>query len=115
QRVRREDQHIAEARELFEASQDSDFLTLMRAYQFAKNCHFSVERCRRYAINAKVAREVEQTCQQILEIARREKLAGTGRSKPEDETDATASTENSKLKTQHSPDPLLWCIAAGFI
>jgi ATP-dependent helicase HrpB len=35
QRVGRDDKHIKEARELFEASQDSDFHTLMRAYQFA--------------------------------------------------------------------------------
>src|SRR5262249_19965884 len=33
QRLRREDKHVAEARELFEASQTSDFFTLMRAYQ----------------------------------------------------------------------------------
>ncbi|MBU6401954.1 MAG: DEAD/DEAH box helicase, partial [Verrucomicrobia bacterium] len=31
-RLRREDKHIAEARELFEASQESDFFTLLRAY-----------------------------------------------------------------------------------
>ena len=52
QRVRREEKHITEARELFEASQDSDFFTLMRAYQFAKNNHFSPEAGRRYGINA---------------------------------------------------------------
>src|SRR6185436_1867712 len=48
QRVRSDEQHIAEARELFEASQDSDFFTLMRAYQFAKKANFSFETCRRY-------------------------------------------------------------------
>src|SRR5215207_3510628 len=41
QRLRREDKHIAEARELFEASQDSDFFTLMRAFQFAKKANYS--------------------------------------------------------------------------
>ena len=35
-RLGRDDKHIPEARELFEASQESDFYTLMRAYQFAK-------------------------------------------------------------------------------
>ena len=41
QRLRRDDKHIAEARELFEASQDSDFFTLMRAYQFAEENNFA--------------------------------------------------------------------------
>src|SRR5439155_23170096 len=47
-RVGRDEKHIAEARELFEASQDTDFYTLMRAYQFAKNNGFNVDACRRY-------------------------------------------------------------------
>ena len=71
QRVRRDEKHIAEARELFEASQDSDFFTLMRAYQFAKENHFSVETCRRYGINAQAARQVEQTFDQIARLAER--------------------------------------------
>ena len=50
-------QAIALARELFEASQESDFYTLMRAYQFAKNRGFSVEACRRYGIHAQTARQ----------------------------------------------------------
>jgi ATP-dependent helicase HrpB len=74
QRLRREDKHIAEARELFEASQDSDFFTLMRAYQFAKNSHFSMESCRRHGINAQAARQVEQTFAQIVQIAEQQKL-----------------------------------------
>ncbi|HEY6170045.1 MAG TPA: DEAD/DEAH box helicase, partial [Verrucomicrobiae bacterium] len=107
-RVGRDDRHVAEAREVFEASGDSDFYTLMRAFQFAKNNNFSVEACRRFAINAKVAREVEQTFQQILEIARREKLVARREATNEPETDATA-------KTQNAADPLLKCITAGFI
>ena len=39
-RLGRDDKHIQEARELFEASQESDFYTLMRAYQFAKKSNF---------------------------------------------------------------------------
>ena len=42
-RLGRDDKHIAEARELFEASADSDFYTLMRAYQFARNNNFNVD------------------------------------------------------------------------
>src|SRR5207248_11520692 len=46
-RLGRDDKHIKEARELFEASQDSDFYTLMRAYQFASKNNCSVDTCRR--------------------------------------------------------------------
>jgi ATP-dependent helicase HrpB len=95
QRLRREDKHIAEARELFEASQDSDFFTLMRAYQFAKKNNFSVETCRRYGINAQSARHVEQTFSQIVQIAEQQKLL-----QPDEKADDTA---------------LLRCVMAGFI
>lgn len=95
QRLRREDKHIAEARELFEASQDSDFFTLMRAYQFAKKNNFSIEACRRYGIHAQSARQVEQTYEQIVQIAEQQKLLSA-----EEKTDDSA---------------LLRCIMAGFI
>src|SRR4029434_11088330 len=52
QQLEREDNHLAEARELFEASQQSDFFTLMRAHQFAKNCGFNPDRCRWYGVTA---------------------------------------------------------------
>ncbi len=71
-RLGRDDQHIAEARELFEASAESDFFTLMRAFQFARNNHFNVEQCRRYGVHAQIARQVEQTFQQILQLAGRD-------------------------------------------
>ncbi len=95
QRLRREDKHIAEARELFEASQDSDFFTLMRAYQFARKNNFNVETCRRYGIHAQSARQVEQTHQQIVQIAEQQKLL-----KPDDKPDDSA---------------LLRCLMTGFI
>ncbi|HWF17632.1 MAG TPA: DEAD/DEAH box helicase, partial [Verrucomicrobiae bacterium] len=95
QRLRREDKHIAEARELFEASQDSDFFTLMRAYQFAKKNNFNTESCRRYGIHAQSARQVEQTHQQIVQIAGQQKLL-----QPDEKADDAA---------------LLRCIMAGFI
>src|SRR5207247_2415306 len=68
-RLGRDDSHIKEARELFEASQESDFYTLMRAYQFAKKNHFNGETCRRYGIHAQTARQIEQTFDQILNVA----------------------------------------------
>ena len=95
QRLRREDKHIAEARELFEASQDSDFFTLMRAYQFARKNNFNSESCRRYGIHAQSARQVEQTHQQIVQIAEQQKLL-----KPDEKPDDSA---------------LLRCIMTGFI
>jgi ATP-dependent helicase HrpB len=100
-RIRREEKHIAEARELFEASQDSDFFTLMRAYQFAKKNNFGFETCRRYGINAQVARQVEQTFEQIVSIAEREKLV--------------ERRESNEGQERATDDALLHCIMAGFI
>ena len=101
-RLGREQKHISEARELFEASQDSDFYTLMRAYQFARNNHFNVDQLRRYGIHAQTARQVEQTFNQIMEFAKRQRLV------------ATQITEDGARK-QQGEDPLLRSIMAGFI
>jgi len=95
QRLRREDKHIAEARELFEASQESDFFTLMRAYEFARKNDFGVDQCRRYGIHAQSARQVAQTHQQLLQIAEQQQLI-----RPESPKDDSA---------------LLRCLMAGFI
>ncbi len=95
QRVRRDEKHISEAREVFEASQDSDFFTLMRAYQFAKQNHFAIETCRRYGINAQAAKQVEQTFDQIVRLAEQQKLFSA-----EEKMDDSA---------------LLHCILAGFV
>ena len=73
-RLDRDDAQTKAAREMFEESSDSDFITLMRAYDFAKANGFSFERCRSYGINAQVARQVEQTCQQILHAAHQQRL-----------------------------------------
>ncbi len=70
-RLSRDDKHIAEARELFEGSAESDFYTLMRAYEFARKNSFSVDSCSRYGIHAQICRQVDQTFQQISEIAGR--------------------------------------------
>src|SRR5437879_5446842 len=106
-RLGREEKHIKEARELFEASQESDFYTLMRAYQFAKKNHFIIETCRRYGIHAQTARAVQQTFEQILEIARRQKLI---KEIADGESDTEAGSRNTP-----SGDPLPRCIMAGFI
>jgi ATP-dependent helicase HrpB len=96
-RLGRDDKHIAEARELFEASADSDFYTLMRAYQFARNNHFNVEQCRRYGVHAQIARQVQQVHEQILQSAGRKR------------------EEAAPSSAGKGDDPLLRCITAGFI
>ena len=101
-RLGRDEKHISEARELFEASADSDFYTLMRAYQFAKNNNFNVEQCRRYGVHAQIARQVQQTYEQILQVA--EKSLGEGRK--------GRMEDGEKPK---SDDGLLRCLTAGFI
>ena len=73
-RLDRDDAQTQAAREMFEDSGDSDFITLMRAYDFAKANRFSFDRCRSHGINAQVARQVEQTCQQILQAAHQQRL-----------------------------------------
>jgi len=133
-RLGRDDRHIAEARELFEASQESDFFTLMRAYQFARNCNFSVEQCRRYGIHAQTARRVDETFEQIMPLAERNGLFGSRGVKGE--TERAAAGESSVASGESQPvrdygpktesnveprnpkptgDPLLKCIMAGFI
>jgi ATP-dependent helicase HrpB len=108
-RLGREDKHISEARELFEGSALSDFHTLIRAHQFARNNQFAVDRCRRYGVNAKVAREVEQTFQQIMDIARSHGLV-----KKEQEAQSAPQTPAAPTRADTAQDPLLKCIAVGF-
>jgi ATP-dependent helicase HrpB len=83
-RLSRDEKHIAEARELFEASQVSDFYTLMRAFQFARKNNFSTEACRRYGIHAQTARQVAQTYDQLLQIIEQQRLDQTKRDEKQD-------------------------------
>src|SRR6184192_2198042 len=117
-RLGRDDKHIKEARELFEASQDSDFYTLMRAYQFAKRNNFSVETCRRYGIHAQTARQVEQTYAQIMGLAEKQKLIQrlqADASAAAEEPEPVVSSGESINSPAPSDDALLRCIMAGFI
>ncbi len=99
-RLDRDDSETKAAREMFEDSGGSDFLTLMRAYDFAKANGFSFDRCRNYGINAQVARQVEQTCQQILLVAHQQRLY---------DRSATAAS------AAKSDEALLRCLMAGFV
>ena len=128
-RLGRDDKHIAEARELFEGSQASDFYTLIRAYQFAKRSNFSVETCRRYGIHAQTARQVEQTYSQLMELAEKQRLVERRESKGGDNSQSPmanrqpeAAPQRSANSSRSSPipqplsdDALLRCIMAGFI
>lgn len=116
-RVGREESHIKEARELFEGGNASDFHTLMRAFQFAKNAGFDVNQCRRHGIHAQNARQVDDTFRQILQIAEREGLVERedGRSKMEDRSAHAAPSTIHHPPSTPSPEPLLLCLTAGFI
>lgn len=98
-RLDRDDASTKAAREMFEDSGDSDFITLMRAYDFAKENGFSFERCRSHGINAQVARQVEQTCQQILHAAWQQRL----------------HSEETSASTAKGDEALLRCLMAGFV
>jgi ATP-dependent helicase HrpB len=115
-RLGRDDKHIAEARELFEASQDSDFFTLMRAYQFARNSSFSVESCRRRGVHAQTARQVEQTYHQLLDISRKHRLIpDSDRGEPGSDTDSSPERAESSAAGDSKDDAILRCLTAGFI
>jgi ATP-dependent helicase HrpB len=103
-RLGRDDKHIAEARELFAASADSDFYTLMRAYQFARNNNFSIDSCRRYGVHAQIARQVQQVYEQITQAGRGERGG-----------DRVPSEGGAQEVAPKGEEPLLRCIAAGFI
>ncbi|MEX1117110.1 MAG: ATP-dependent helicase HrpB [Akkermansiaceae bacterium] len=96
----RDDTNSQSARVMFEGSGESDFITLMRAYEFAQANRFSFDRCRSHGINAQVARQVEQTCQQILQVAHQQRLY---------DRDATPAS------SAKNDDALLRCLMAGFV
>ncbi len=121
-RVMRGDARAAGEREEFEVNEDSDFFTLMRAFEFAQDCRFNLDVCRSHGINAKVAREVELTFQQVLAIAEREGRGSRQYSvfSGQSRTDAGAPLNTDSLNTEHSApkpdgDALLKCLTAGFI
>ncbi|MGJ8724772.1 MAG: ATP-dependent RNA helicase [Roseibacillus sp.] len=88
------------AREMFEDSDDSDFITLMRAFDFAKENRFSFDRCRSHGINPQVARQVEETYKQILHTAQQQRLY---------DRDASLTTP------EKNEEALLRCLMSGFV
>ncbi len=134
-RLDRDDAQTKAAREMFEESADSDFITLMRAYDFAKANGFSFDRCRSYGINAQVARQVEQTCQQIMHAAHQHRLydrdvaladaaqnqastAEIGRPQRRDSEGIPLRPSHlcgANQSTQNPNEALLRCLMAGFV
>ena len=102
-RVNRDDRAMGDARELFEGSTLSDFHTLLRAHQFARNARFALEPCRRHGIHAQTARQVEDTFQQLVRIAEREGLMPGD---PRSESNAAAP---------EGDEALLKSLCAGFV
>lgn len=99
-RGERDDASSRAARELFEESGESDFVTLMRAYDFAVASGFHGERCRAQGVNAHVARQVEQTFQQILQAARQQGLP---------------AGEVARSCAPRQEEALRRCLLAGFV
>ena len=99
-RVNRDDRSMVDARELFEGSPQSDFHTLLRAHQYARNAHFSLDACRRHGIHAQTARQVEDTFQQLVRIAEREGMM---------------PREASSVPTEAGDEGLLKSLCAGFV
>lgn len=112
-RVGREDVSAKAARETFEGSPASDFYTLMRAFQFARNSGFDLDACRRAGIHAQSARAIDDTYRQLLQIAEREGLNKAGT--PTTVEPPPAADAKGTAKVPPPPDPLQLCLAAGFV
>lgn len=98
-RLGRDDGHLKERREVFEGGGTSDFHTLLRAQQYARNAGFSADVCRRNGLHGQTARQVEDTYRQLVQVARRERMM--------------PDTEGPL--PEPAPDALERCIVAGFI
>ncbi len=60
--------------ELFAGESESDFFVLMRAWYYAEQSGYQMDRCRRLGINAQAARQVGPLFEQFLRIAAEEGL-----------------------------------------
>ena len=100
----REENQGPPARERFEEDTQSDFHTLLRAQEFARNCNFDLHTCQRAGIHAQTARQVDETFRQLLQIAEKEQLF-----------DGKEAAAPSKTCGQNGGDSLAKCVLAGFI
>jgi ATP-dependent helicase HrpB len=73
--ARRRSTHADDGRdELVDGETESDFFVLMRAWRYAEQSGFQMDRCRRVGINAQAARQVGPLFEQFLRIAAEEGL-----------------------------------------
>jgi len=73
--ARRQGAHADDGRdELLDGESESDFFVLMRAWRYAEQSGFQIDRCRRLGINAQAARQVAPLFEQFLRIAAQEGL-----------------------------------------
>ena len=93
--VRSKEESAKEMLELFQTNDNSDFFTLVRAFNWAKQRNFSLDACRRAGIHALTAGSVEDTWEQLLDICEKSGIHG----------------EDAKF----SDDDLLKCVLAGFV
>ena len=92
--VRSKEESTKEMLELFQTNDNSDFFTLVRAFNWAKQRGFSLDACRRAGIHALTAANVEDTYEQLLDLCEKAGIRG----------------EDAKF----SDDDLLKCVLAGF-
>ena len=94
--ARRQGAHADDGRdELFDGETESDFFVLMRAWRFAEQNGFHMERCRRLGINAQAARQVGPLFEQFLRIAAEEGLDIGEKLSPNNSTLARSAVSSS--------------------
>jgi ATP-dependent helicase HrpB len=99
----RDDKHVANAREDFEGNDQSDFFVLIEAFNYARQCGFEIEACRRRGVHAQAARQVAMTWAQILDIARSQGLENS------------PLPEGGEGGNRYVAESLQRCILAGFV
>lgn len=98
-RVDRSDRRMQEDRESLEEGAESDFEVRMRAFVYARNKNFDVGACRALGIHAQVAREVDRTFKQIMDLVKKHGL----------------NTEGAVSASLEKDEGLRRSIAAGFV
>lgn len=77
-RVNRDDRRVRENREALSEGAESDFEVRMRAFVYARNKGFDLGACKAMGVHAQVAREVERSHRQIMDIVKAHGLNAGG-------------------------------------
>jgi ATP-dependent helicase HrpB len=118
--VRLKDEAAKEMLELFQTNDNSDFFTLVRAFNWARQRNFSLDACRRAGIHALTAANVEDTYEQLLDLCEKagigseDKPARWGETPSSQSLESGGSTESRPTAAKFSDDDLLKCVLAGF-